>query len=139
MKNPVEKLPVLSLIPHRPPLVCVDRLLNVGPDVFESDFLIPLNHLFLRQGLLQEPALLENIAQTCAAGFGYLARHSGESPKPGYIGAISRVQVSELPKAGETVTTRVQVLYRMGPVVMVHGTCFREGVRLLEGEIKLVI
>ena len=43
----------------------------------------------MKDNRLTEPALIENIAQTCAAGFGYLGSQTEGQPRIGYIGAIS--------------------------------------------------
>lgn len=130
---------ILSLIPHREPFVQVGTLVSVSDSLFVTRTTISPENILVKSGRLMESGLLENIAQSAAAGFGYLGRKSGQKPKVGYIGAISRVEVSALPAAGDTITTHVTVLHRLDPVVMVQGACYRGDEKLLEGEIKLVI
>lgn len=130
---------VMSLIPHRPPFVQVDGLISADESVFVTEFLIKKDNLLVNNGLFLESGMLENIAQSAALGFGYNGQKEGEAPKVGYIGAISRVSVFELPAVDEKIKTQVAVTHRMGPVVLVSGTCFRGDEKLLEAEIKLVI
>ena len=59
------------LIPHREPFIMIDNLTDVSPTKFESIFFVCSDNIFVRNEILQEPALIENIAQTCAAGFGF--------------------------------------------------------------------
>jgi predicted hotdog family 3-hydroxylacyl-ACP dehydratase len=130
---------ILSLIPHRPPFVQVDGLVSADESVFVTEFKVQKDNLLLRHGCLSESGMLENIAQSAALGFGYNGKKSGQLPKVGYIGAISRVSVLQLPEVGELITTRVEIIHRMDPVVMISGVCYRGDEKLLEGEIKLVI
>lgn len=130
---------VLSLIPHRPPFVLVERLVSAGEDSFVTEFEIRPGNILVRDGLFSEAGMLENIAQSAALGFGYAGKKHGQEPKIGYIGAISRVEVFTLPRVGDRMTTYVKVMHRLDPVVMVYGTCYRGEEKLLEGEIKLVI
>ncbi len=130
---------ILSLIPHREPFVQVGELVSASDSVFVTRLTVDPGNILVKNGRFMESGLLENIAQSAALGFGYLGRESGQEPKVGYIGAISRVEVSALPAAGDTITTRVTVLHRLDPVVMVHGVCYCGNEKLLEGEIKLVI
>ncbi len=130
---------ILSLIPHREPFVQVGELVSASESEFVTRLTIQPGNMLVKNGLFMESGLIENIAQSAALGFGYLGRKRGEEPKVGYIGAISRVEVSALPAAGDTITTHVKVLHRLDPVVMVHGICYCGEEKLLEGEIKLVI
>lgn len=130
---------ILSLIPHREPFVQVGELVSASDSLFVTRLTIGPDNILLKNGRFMESGLIENIAQSAALGFGYLGRERGQEPRVGYIGAISRVEVSALPAAGDTITTHVTVLHRLDPVVMVHGVCYRGDEKLLEGEIKLVI
>lgn len=128
-----------SLIPHRAPFVQVDALIRAGESDFITEFTITTDNLLVVNGYFSEAGMLENIAQSAALGFGYNGKMHGMEPKVGYIGAISRVSVIGFAAAGERITTSIEVTHRMDPVVMVRGVCYRNGEKLLEGEIKLVI
>ena len=130
---------ILSLIPHREPFVQVEELLSASDSHFVTKMTVKPGNLLLKNGRLMESGLIENIAQSAALGFGYLGRATGREPKVGYIGAISRVEVSALPEVDDIITTHITVLHRLEPVVMVHGICYCGEEKLLEGEIKLVI
>jgi len=130
---------ITSLIPHRPPFVLIDRLLEAEEDTFVTEFTIPGDHLLVKDGYFQESGMLENMAQSVAAGVGYLGVKRGQEPKVGYIGAISRAEVLKLPRAGQTLTTRVKITHRLDPIISVQGECFHKDEKLLVGEIKLVL
>jgi len=134
----VSKEHILDYIPHRPPFVMIDGLISVTRERFESEFVINDNNVLVADGVFQEGGLMENIAQTCAASFGFLDRKDGGEPKIGFIGAISRVSVYELPPHSSKITTIVTPTHQLGNIFMVTGQNFLDGRLLLECEMKIV-
>ena len=126
-------------IPHRFPFIMINNLLNVSAERFESDFFIEKNNILVKNNIFQEAGLIENIAQTCAASFGYLDRAENESPKIGFIGAISRLILHELPPVHSKINTIVTPTHQLGNIFMVLGRNFLDGRLLMECEMKIVI
>jgi 3-hydroxyacyl-[acyl-carrier-protein] dehydratase len=136
----VSKENILDFIPHRPPFVMIDGLLSVSNERFESFLTIDEKNVLVENGVFQEGGLLENIAQTCAASFGFLDKEGGaDEPKIGFIGAISRVVVHELPPALSRINTIVSPTHQLGNIFMVTGQNFLDGRLLSECEMKIVI
>lgn len=135
----VRKENITDFIPHRSPFVMVDNLVSVTREQFESDFVIEADNVLISDGVFEEGGLLENIAQTCAASFGFLDHQDGAEPKIGYIGAISRVVVHELPPPSVRISTIVLPTHQLGNIFMVTGRNFLDGRLLLECEMKIVI
>ena len=130
---------ILNVIPQRPPFVMIDNLIEATIEGFESDFVPETNNIFIKAGILQESALVENIAQTCAAGFGYLDKQPGGKPKLGFIGAVSKLELFNLPKATEKIFTKVKIAYQFENVFLVKGENFAGDKKLLECEMKIVV
>lgn len=116
----------------------VDALTVAEPQRLESVFWVRKENIFFEGGTLSEPALIENIAQTCAAGFGYLQRKNGGASGLGFIGGINKLQVHNLPGLGAKINTMVEVTYKLDNIYVVHGICSSEGTSLLECEMKIV-
>ena len=135
----VSKEEILNYIPHRPPFVLIDVLISASPEIFESEFFVDADHLLVENGFFQESGLMENIAQTCAAGFGFLDRENTAAPKTGFIGAITKAEVYALPAIGSTITTTVTTLHQLGNIFLVKGLNSAEGRKLLECEMKIVV
>src|SRR5690606_15029132 len=98
---------ILHYIPQRPPFVMIDTLIHADEAVSQTSFTIPENHLFVTEGYFTEPGLVENMAQTAAAGTGYKAYQSGETAPVGFIGALKNLRIHRLPKVGSTLSTTV--------------------------------
>jgi predicted hotdog family 3-hydroxylacyl-ACP dehydratase len=112
-----EKIDILTLLPQRPPFVMVDKLLLYDMGVTETSFRVHEDNIFCDDGRLSESGLIENIAQTCAAGIGYVNKYSyNDAIKLGFIGSIRNMEIFRLPQTGETLTTRictVEEVFRM--------------------------
>jgi len=135
----ITKDALYQYIPHRHPFVMLDNVLLATKERFESDFYIASENMLVEDGYFQESGLLENIAQTCAASFGFLDSQSGEGAKIGFIGAITKVIVHELPAVGSTIKTIVTPLHQLGNIYLVEGKSFVEGRILLGCEMKIVV
>lgn len=135
----VAKDAITDYIPHRAPFVMVDNLVSATRERFESDFTITDDNVLVQDGFFQETGLIEHIAQTCAASFGYLDREEGGDPKIGFIGAVSKVLVTELPPVDSTIRTVVTPLHQLGNIYLVKGESFLDGRILLGCELKIVV
>lgn len=135
----VAKEAITGYIPHREPFVMVDNLISATRERFESDFQITADNVLVQDGYFQETGLIEHIAQTCAASFGYLDASEGGEPKVGFIGAVSKVVVTELPPVGATIRTVVTPLHQLGNIYLVKGESSLDGRILLGCELKIVV
>lgn len=100
----------MKYIPQAPPFEMIDQLLNANPTESHSQLAIQEDNIFVENGYLTEPGLIENMAQTAAAGIGYLAFSDGATESPiGFIGQIKNLKIYWLPKVGQRITTHVSV------------------------------
>lgn len=114
---------IAHYLPHRPPFLLVDSIEIINEDHFIS-YTNPDDKVYLRnQDGVEEAFLIENIAQTCAASFGYLASASAGKPQIGFIGAVSKLTATEMPTKVHQIVTEVRVLQRFGSVILVEGRC----------------
>ncbi len=130
---------ITDLIPHRAPFLMVDKLTAASSEKFESNFLVKEGNVLIENGFFSANGLIENIAQTSAAGFGLTEKEEGKAPKVGYIGSITKVEIFELPSIGQTVTTTVIPTHRLGNIIMVYGTSYVGENQLMTCEMKIVI
>jgi len=130
---------ITEIIPQQAPFVMVDNLVSADETGFKSTFKVEENNLFLKDGKLQEPALIENIAQTVAAGFGFVDKQAGGKPKIGFIGGISKLNIHELPTLNKTIETTVTHLHQFENIYLIKGENFCDGELLVTCEMKIVV
>lgn len=117
MKNPNILWPITDLaflkklIPHREPLFLIDTLHYHDVNKLKSSLLVLANSLFVVNTHFSEAGILEHMAQSVALHTGYSGYLSDKSTREGYIGAIKNIEISQLPKVGETIVTEVSITY----------------------------
>lgn len=112
---------VIPFIPQRPPFVMIDKVERADEEASVTSFSIREGHLFVVDGVFTEPGLIENMAQTAAAGTGYKAQQQGKAAPVGFIGALKGLQVLALPAIGETITTTITFVHQVMNAHIVQG------------------
>ena len=100
---------IISFLPQRAPFILVHELLDADCDFSRTSFDVQEDHLFVSNNVLTEPGLIENMAQTAAAGIGYSVCDE-DRDMVGFIGAIKSLIIDELPEVGEQIITEVAFL-----------------------------
>ncbi len=99
-----------TVIPQREPFIMIDDLLEVNTSIFKSTFTINEKNIFVEDNILSECAIIESVAQTCAAGFGYLVSSEDNDSMTGFIGAVSKLEVFGQVKVNDQINIRVEIL-----------------------------
>ncbi len=135
----IDKQNIKTYIPQREPFIMIDGLVSANKEGFESTFEIQVENLFLENGQLSESALVENIAQTCAAGFGYLGSLNGESEaRLGFIGAVSKLEVFASAKLMDQIDTAVTIVNSFENIHLIEGVAKCNGTALMKCQMKIV-
>jgi predicted hotdog family 3-hydroxylacyl-ACP dehydratase len=134
----VGKDQIEAYLPHRAPFIMVDNLIDATENRFETNFQVLPENIFLEDGKLREFALIENIAQSSAAGIAFLNRSASSKPKDGLIGGISKLIVHAFPKVNDKIYTVVIKLHQLGNMYLLRGENYADDQKLIECEIKLV-
>ncbi|MCP4638977.1 MAG: hypothetical protein GY851_01015 [bacterium] len=126
-----------DLLPHRPPMLMVDRLVSVDTDAAEAVKTFRDGDYGTSDGTVLEPCLIECMAQTVAAMKGYGTRVSGRAPRPGMLVGVDGVDVVECPSCGEELRTAVRVLTEVGTFSLAEGEVRCGGRVVAAGKLKL--
>ncbi|CAN5772626.1 hypothetical protein BH10BAC3_BH10BAC3_04960 [soil metagenome] len=135
----VSKQNIQSLLPQHPPMVMVDELLFTNETITRCRFTVAADNIFTESGVFCEPGLVENIAQTAAAGVGYTAQQTKQPVPLGYIGAIKDLEIFLLPKVGDTIETEIEIINRVFDVTLVSGTVYCNNELAVKCEMKIFI
>ena len=130
---------LLSLIPQRQPMVMIDRLVFSDETKTESQLYINQDNIFVKNSFFTEGGLLENIAQTAAAGTGYRCRIEKKEPPVGFIGAIKNLKIYFLPDTGNMINTVVTTGYAIMNASVINGAVFSNGELACECEMKIFL
>lgn len=118
----VQRDHIIDYIPQRAPIVMVHNLLACGDNATTTSFTVEETSIFYSNGRLSESGLVENIAQTAAAGVGYGCKLENRPVPIGFIAAIKDLQVHALPQLGDELRTEVVVKNEVMDVTIIEGT-----------------
>lgn len=140
----IEGAAVSALIPQKPPIEMVDKLWFNDETTTISGFTIKADNIFCENGEFREPGIVENIAQTAALRVGYmvsLLEKNGEKVNPpvGYIGAIKRLNIHQLPKVGAELKTEVVIQQIIFDVTLTTGRSTVNGEPVADCEMKIFL
>ena len=112
---------ILPFIPQRAPFVMIDELTACDEQSAKTILHVSADNLFVKKGVLTEPALVENIAQTAAARIGYICSRENKPVPIGYIAAVQHLQIEALPKAGDILETLITIKNQVLNVTIISG------------------
>lgn len=138
----ISSLHVQDLLPQRAPFIFVDSVLALDPDQKKcvTQFLIKEDTLLMDQGHLSEGGLVEVVAQTCALYLGIFNKYIlHKEIQVGFIGAIKKFIIFELPKQGDLLSTEILITTEFGEMKIAYGTIKCAGRDVAHGEFKIAI
>ena len=129
----------MDILPQHPPFVMIDNLIRYDERIAATRLEVRESTMFVYDGELSAAGMIENMAQTCAARLGYYNLISGLPVKIGYIGAISGLHISRMPKVGEILETEICVEEEVFGVTLVNGKSRIADQTVMEARMKIVI
>ena len=133
-----QDIDIRTLLPQQPPFVMVDTLLHVDDTSITTALHVQPDNLFVEDGHLTEPGIIENMAQTGAARMGYINLYVNHGKVVlGFIGEVKRLTIHRLPRTGECVETTVEVRSEILSTTLVQATMRAGGEIVAEGSMKI--
>lgn len=131
--------PVWMLVPHRPPMLFISRLLNVEGEEHEGqcDAVLDKDHPLLTDGRLERTGLIECVAQSVAALKGYGRLRQGLEPTLGYLVGVQDFSIFSDAYEGDTLLLTIRTIGILDGISVVHGTAHCGNRLLAEGKLKL--
>lgn len=128
------------LIPHRPPLRFVDRLVQCSDDSGVVEAVIPTDNLLVDEVRRVDPlVLVELMAQAYAAVKGYRDLMTGQPVRKGYLVGIKRLEVVSVPTVGERLAISVRTVASFGGFAVAEATVIRKDRLIASANLKLWI
>jgi predicted hotdog family 3-hydroxylacyl-ACP dehydratase len=133
-------MPIERLLPQRPPMLLLDRLLSCTPSEGTADTLISPGNLFrLPDDTLHAAAFFELMAQAYAAVHGYQNTLAGKPVSIGYLAGITRAVVHGVARVGDRLLVTVRQTAVVQTFIRAEARISRNGETLAEGELTLFV
>lgn len=143
-KHPTEEflrqIDVHELLPQQEPFVMIGKLVGFDQTLTVTETVVEDDNIFVEDGYMSAPGLMENIAQTCAARIGYVNKYILQKGiQIGFIGAVRNFEVKQLPAVGELLITRVVVKEEIFGMTLAEATVESNGNVLVSTEMKIAV
>jgi predicted hotdog family 3-hydroxylacyl-ACP dehydratase len=135
----VTKESILNYIPQRDPICLVHSIYECSDELSKTGFVVEEDHFFVNNGYLTEAGIIENLAQSCAAGAGYNSSLKNQPPKVGFIANIKDLVIHSLPKVDSEIVTLVKLKAFVMNVTLVTVVSTCNGEPVAECEMKIFI
>lgn len=111
------KIDIKKFLPHRPPFLLVTDMPFIDDISVITEFEITNDCIFISDNHLSESGIIENAAQTSSAivGQSYYQVDDFEATSNnlvGYISAIKKAVVHQLPEVGDTLVSKAKLVSR---------------------------
>ncbi|PKA98665.1 putative hotdog family 3-hydroxylacyl-ACP dehydratase [Flavobacteriaceae bacterium MAR_2009_75] len=130
---------LLSLIPQKTPFVMVDSLAEYSEKHIVSAYTVKSDNILVSENRFSASGLIENMAQTVALHTGYKYYLLDRPAPTGYIGAIKKAEVFELPEVSQKLITTVHILHDIMGVTLVRAEVTSEGILITSSEMKTAL
>lgn len=130
---------ILQFIPQRHPMVMVEKLHKAEGGKTISSLSVKKDNIFCKNGFMEEPGLIENIAQTAAVGVGFAYSNQSKNIPTGYIGAVQKLNIYKLPEINKTLITEVNVELEVFNTTLINGKITCEDQIIAECSMKIFL
>ncbi len=128
---------IIEYLPQRPPVVMIDKLIFSNDEKTISGLFIDEKNIFTVNGFFSESGLVENIAQTAAAGVGYICNIENRKVPVGFIASIRDLKIFHLPAIGTEITTETAVTNQIMGISIVKGSVYQGDLLMAECEMRI--
>ncbi|OGW42278.1 MAG: hypothetical protein A2010_09060, partial [Nitrospirae bacterium GWD2_57_9] len=126
------------LVPHKPPMLLIDRLLEVQERVSVSEMTVRKDMVFVGpDDVLDDASYGEIISQALAAMEGFRKMGNHDPQQEGFLLGIKNLEISGEARAGDTLRISVFKVAKLGDFGIVRGEVRNGTTVIARGEVKV--
>ena len=135
------QLDVTDLIPHRPPMVLVESLIEMDEDrgIARCMCVLPAGSPVAAAGRFPRMLVIEMLAQTAACLKGYIELKHGLPIRPAYLVRIDDLEIVRIPEQGERIEVEARQERSLGGYFVYEAHCTACGDRIAGGTLRFVV
>ncbi len=142
----IERSEIETMIPHRPPFLWIDRVVELDPGVrcVAVKFVDPANPIFAghfpAKPILPGVLLIEAVAQTAGVMMGSAATQeaAGTGARVALLAAVNRFKFLKPVTPGQELRIETKKLTDAGSMAYISGTVWVDGEIVASGELSVV-
>lgn len=141
MQFPLSVDKLMEYLPHRPPMIWIDQVLEVTPTSGRAQLTLKKDGLYFKEGRVIPTAPIEWVAQ--AAGYCAAARALGSVGAPklsmALLVGIRDAQFANLDSLlpGSVITVQVDIIRELPPLALIRGRVMKDSQEVCQLVLKL--
>lgn len=138
-KQSGEGINITKLMLHRPPMLLVDKVLEVDGDFARTSFEIKPDNIFLdKNNVLKRSAQIEIMAQALAASNAFDSKQKNKPTQKGFLVMLKNITFFADAKCGDILECHINIVDFIAQTHIAQGKLFNQnGTLLCEGEIRI--
>jgi predicted hotdog family 3-hydroxylacyl-ACP dehydratase len=128
---------LIDIIPQKPPMVMIDKLIFVDELSAVTSLFIREDNIMCHNGFFTEAGIIENIAQTAAAKSGYNRTVLRRPVITGFIGQIKDLKIEQLPPINTEIITTISRINEVFDITIIGGKVTSGDKLIAECEMKV--
>ncbi len=139
-QDDIFRLPIdaSQLVPHKPPMRIVNKLLRVGERESTAEVVIAKDTIFVsEEGRLEEAYYPELISQAIAAHNGFKNLGNGKNGSKGFLLGVKNLEIMGSAGVGDTLSVYTYKVAKYGEFGVIKGEIFKGKDMIATGEIKV--
>ena len=135
----MEEMDITKLMLHRPPMLLVDKVLEIDGDFARTSFEIKPDNIFLdKNNVLARPAQIEIMAQALAASNAFNSKLKNKPTEKGFLVMLKNINFYADAKCGDILECHINIVDFIAQTHIAQGKLFNQnGTLLCEGEIRI--
>lgn len=126
------------VVPHKPPMLLIDRLLEVKERASVSEMTVRGDMVFVdSNGKLDEASYPEIISQAIAAQEGFRKLGSRNPQQEGFLLGVKKLEILGQARVGDTLRISVYKAAKYGDFGIIDGAVYKDEELIARGEIKV--
>jgi radical SAM protein with 4Fe4S-binding SPASM domain len=127
-----------QLVPHKPPLLMIDRLLQIKERSSVSEMTVREDMVFVGEdGTLDNSSYAEVMSQAIAAQEGFRKLGSRNPQQEGFLLGIKNMEITGTARVGDTLRISVLKVAKLGDFGIIQGEVRNGDVLIARGELKV--
>ena len=133
------EIDITKLMLHRPPMLLVDKVLEVDGDFARTSFEIKHDNIFLdKNNVLKRSAQIEIMAQALAASNAFDSKQKNKPTQKGFLVMLKNITFFADTKCGDILECHINIVDFIAQTHIAQGKLFNQnGTLLCEGEIRI--
>mgnify|MGYP003960753347 CR=1 FL=1 len=137
MIKPIHKN-IEQILPHRPPMLMIDGYTRIDSDNASSEMHFEPSNYGCENGYVLDSMLIECVAQTVAAHFGYKSLGKDEGyPELGMLTSVDTFVFNDMVKDTSKIDIRISKTDEIGAFKLIYGEISVQGKLVAKGRIKV--